>query len=90
MPSSRSSGTGRPSAPVAIRRWFRTPLRITLFIGLVFFAISWLQKYPCAGDWPDWRQYTYACYTDLRALWSVERLNEGAIPYRDHPSNTRS
>jgi len=68
------------------RRRFWTPLRVILFTGLVFFAVSWLQKYPCAsGGWLDWQQYTNACYTDIRALWGVERLNEGAIPYRDHP-----
>lgn len=68
------------------RRRFWTPLRVILFTGLVFFAVSWLQKYPCAGGgWLDWQQYTNACYTDIRALWGAERLNEGAIPYRDHP-----
>ncbi|GAB3655014.1 glycosyltransferase family 87 protein [Glycomyces tarimensis] len=68
------------------RRRFWTPMRVILFTGLVFFAVSWIQKYPCAGgNWIDWQQYTNACYTDIRALWGVERLNEGAIPYRDHP-----
>ncbi|GAB3220899.1 glycosyltransferase 87 family protein [Glycomyces halotolerans] len=68
------------------RRRFWSPLRVILFTGLVFFAISWLQKYPCAGGgWTDWTQYTNACYTDIRALWGAERLHEGAIPYRDHP-----
>lgn len=75
---------GHAVNPARRRCW--TPLRVILFTGLVFFAISWLQKYPCsAGDWRDWQQYTNACYTDIRALWAVERLNEGAIPYRDHP-----
>ncbi|MCH7229693.1 glycosyltransferase 87 family protein [Glycomyces sp. L485] len=80
---------GGPSGGHAVdppRRRFWTPVRVILFTGLVFFAISWLQKYPCAsGGWLDWSQYTNACYTDIRALWGVERLNEGAIPYRDHP-----
>ncbi|WP_100445209.1 glycosyltransferase family 87 protein [Glycomyces xiaoerkulensis] len=68
------------------RRRFWTPLRVILFTGLIFFAISWLQKYPCSGGgWLDWSQYTNACYTDIRALWGGERLHEGAIPYRDHP-----
>lgn len=68
------------------RRRFWTPIRVILFTGLVAFAINWLQKYPCAdGGWVDWQQYTNACYTDIRALWGAERLNEGAVPYRDHP-----
>ncbi|THV40621.1 glycosyltransferase family 87 protein [Glycomyces buryatensis] len=68
------------------QRRFWTPLRIMLFTGLVAFAISWLQKYPCAaGGWLDWNQYTQACYTDIRALWGAEKLDLGAVPYRDHP-----
>lgn len=112
MPSSRSQGTDRETAPVAPslsdrfarlasgfiggplgghavdppRRRFWTPLRVILFTGLVYFAVSWLQKYPCSAGFPaDWGQYTQACYTDIRALWGVERLDEGAVPYRDHP-----
>lgn len=30
-------------------------------------------------------QYTRFCYTDVLALYYAERLNEGAVPYRDHP-----
>lgn len=68
------------------RRRYWTPLRVILLTGLIAFAINWLQKYPCAaGGWTDWSQYTNACYTDIRALWGAERLNEGAVPYRDHP-----
>ncbi|MCC3764115.1 glycosyltransferase 87 family protein [Glycomyces sp. TRM65418] len=68
------------------RRRFWTPLRVILLTGLIAFAINWIQKYPCsAGGWVDWQQYTNACYTDIRALWGAERLNEGAVPYRDHP-----
>ncbi|MEU6860272.1 glycosyltransferase 87 family protein [Glycomyces sp. NPDC046736] len=68
------------------RRRFWTPIRVILLTGLIVFALNWLQKYPCsAGGWVDWQQYTSACYTDIRALWGAERLNEGFIPYRDHP-----
>ncbi|MFC3493070.1 glycosyltransferase family 87 protein [Glycomyces rhizosphaerae] len=68
------------------RRRYWTPIRVILLTGLIAFAVNWLQKYPCAaGGWTDWSQYTNACYTDIRALWGAERLNEGAIPYRDHP-----
>lgn len=108
MPSSRSQGTDRETAPVAPslsdrfarlasgfiggplgdravappRRRFWTPLRVILFTGLVFFAVSWLQKYPCSAGFPaDWGQYTQACYTDIRALWGVRELATGAFPY---------
>ncbi|THV26725.1 glycosyltransferase family 87 protein [Glycomyces paridis] len=68
------------------RRRFWSPFLVVIFVGLVFFAVNWLQKYPCsAGGWVDFQQYTGGCYTDIRALWGAERLNEGAIPYRDHP-----
>ncbi|WP_051704678.1 glycosyltransferase family 87 protein [Glycomyces sp. NRRL B-16210] len=68
------------------RRRFWSAFVVITFVGLVVFAISWLQKYPCsAGGWIDYQQYTNACYTDIRALWGAERLNEGAVPYRDHP-----
>jgi uncharacterized membrane protein len=68
------------------RRRYWTPVRVILLTGLIAFAVNWLQKYPCAaGGWTDWSQYTNACYTDIRALWGAERLNEGAVPYRDHP-----
>ncbi|MBO3734572.1 glycosyltransferase family 87 protein [Glycomyces niveus] len=70
--------------PPSRRYW--TPVRVILLTGLIAFAINWLQKYPCAaGGWTDWSQYTQACYTDIRALWGAERLNEGFVPYRDHP-----
>ena len=80
---------GGPAGDHAVnppRRRFWTPLRVVLFTGLVFFAIHWLQKYPCAtpDSWVDWSQYTGACYTDVKALWWAERLHEGAVPYRDH------
>ncbi|QSB05358.1 glycosyltransferase family 87 protein [Natronoglycomyces albus] len=68
------------------RRAFWTPIRVILLVAVAVFALSWLQKYPCAsGGWEDYQQYTQACYTDIRALYGAERLNEGAVPYRDHP-----
>lgn len=68
------------------RRRFWIPIRVILLTGLIAFAVNWIQKYPCsAGGWVDWQQYTNACYTDIRALWGAEKLNEGAVPYRDHP-----
>ncbi|MCD0442096.1 glycosyltransferase 87 family protein [Glycomyces sp. A-F 0318] len=80
---------GGPAGDHAVdppRRRYWTPLRVILLTGLIAFAVNWLQKYPCAaGGWVDWQQYTGACYTDIRALWGAERLNEGAVPYRDHP-----
>jgi uncharacterized membrane protein len=45
-----------------------------------------VQKSPCMdGDWQKNVQYTRFCYTDVLALYYAEGLNEGKVPYRDHP-----
>ena len=45
-----------------------------------------MQKSPCQdGDWQKNIQYTRLCYTDVLALYYAEGLNEGKVPYRDHP-----
>lgn len=68
------------------RRSFWTPLRVVLLVAIAVFAVSWMQKYPCAdGGWVEYSQYSSACYTDVRALYGAERLDEGAVPYKDHP-----
>jgi uncharacterized membrane protein len=49
-------------------------------------ALHWVQKSPCRdGAWADHIQYTKFCYTDVLALYYAEGLNEGKVPYRDHP-----
>jgi uncharacterized membrane protein len=68
-------------------------LAITLLLGLLGLAGGWMTKSACldtytdAGgvqqvDWRQGRQYQLACYTDILALYEVERLAEGAFPYR--------
>ena len=45
-----------------------------------------MQKSPCQdGAWQNNVQYTRFCYTDVLALYYAEGLNEGKVPYRDHP-----
>ncbi|WP_439030768.1 glycosyltransferase family 87 protein [Gordonia terrae] len=34
-------------------------------------------------DWDDQRQFTNLCYSDVISLFGAERLNQGALPYRD-------
>ncbi|WP_413466982.1 glycosyltransferase family 87 protein [Gordonia sp. WA4-43] len=34
-------------------------------------------------DWDDQRQFTNLCYSDVISLFGAERLNRGALPYRD-------
>ena len=49
-------------------------------------ALHWVQKSPCQdGAWQNNIQYTRFCYTDVLALYYAEGLNEGKVPYRDHP-----
>ncbi|WP_210756409.1 glycosyltransferase family 87 protein [Gordonia paraffinivorans] len=35
-------------------------------------------------DWDDQRQFTNLCYSDVISLYGAERLNIGALPYRDY------
>ncbi|MPZ86510.1 MAG: DUF2029 domain-containing protein [Nitriliruptorales bacterium] len=63
------------------RAWLPTLLCcLTLLIG-------WWSKARCLGDgtWTGAEQYLQWCYTDVFPLWTVERLDEGAVPYFDHP-----
>ena len=63
-----------------------TPARIVIALALVVFGLHWLQKSPCQdGAWANFEQYTKFCYTDVLALYYAEHLNEGAVPYFDHP-----
>ena len=71
-----------------------TPIRVILLIALVFMALGWYAKAGCLQqapdkttgeqtlDWSDHRQYTAMCYADTIPLYSAERLNEGALPYK--------
>jgi uncharacterized membrane protein len=53
---------------------------LTLFTLLLGFA----QKSPCInGQWTGDKQYTHFCYSDVVPLWTDERLDVGAVPYRD-------
>lgn len=70
-------------------RWrgrFWTASRIVLALTCLMLALHWVQKSPCRdGAWQDHIQYTRFCYTDVLALYFAEGLNEGKVPYRDHP-----
>jgi uncharacterized membrane protein len=71
-----------------------TPIRVILLIALVFMALGWYTKAGCLQqapdqttgklslDWSDHRQYTAMCYADTIPLYSAERLNQGALPYK--------
>ncbi|MET8152362.1 glycosyltransferase family 87 protein [Actinoplanes sp. NPDC049668] len=60
--------------------------RIILALTCLMLAFSWVQKSPCQdGDWQKNVQYTRFCYTDVLALYYAEGLNEGKVPYKDHP-----
>ena len=69
-------GTGR----------FWTAARVVLALACLTMVLHWAQKSPCeTGAWPNFKQYKQFCYTDVLALYYAEKLNEGAVPYRDHP-----
>jgi uncharacterized membrane protein len=51
---------------------------------LVTLLLGFAEKAPCAtGNWSGHKQYTHFCYSDVVPLWSDERLDSGAVPYRD-------
>ncbi|MEV0427696.1 hypothetical protein [Micromonospora sp. NPDC050495] len=65
---------------------FWTAARIVLALVCLTLALHWVQKSPCQdGAWQNNSQYTRMCYTDVLALYYAEGLNEGKVPYVDHP-----
>ncbi len=65
-------------------RSFWTPVRVLLAMTCLTLLLGFLQKSPCAdGNWVGNKQYTHMCYSDVVPLWSDERLDVGAVPYRD-------
>ena len=61
------------------------PLGLIAGLGAV---LAYLWKWPCrfGGVWnAGVGQFTHYCYTDIYPLFWAERLNEGKIPYLDHP-----
>ncbi|MEU4425118.1 glycosyltransferase 87 family protein [Actinoplanes sp. NPDC024001] len=65
---------------------FWTVPRIVLAMTCLVLALSWVQKSPCMdGNWQKNFQYTRYCYTDVLALYYAEGINEGKVPYVDHP-----
>ena len=91
-----STVVGGPLGAHAVlgRNRFATPLRIVLGLAVVFLALGFLSKAPCLQQYPggpggeqvlDWangRQYTAMCYSDTVPLYTAERLDEGAFPYK--------
>jgi uncharacterized membrane protein len=75
---------GKHARVGAARFW--TPLRILIVLMMLTFTAGFFQKLPCSGHaWSDHYQYTRLCYSDVYALYFAERINEGAVPYVDHP-----
>src|SRR5687767_10072712 len=65
----------------------RRVLWIVAAVAAVALLAAWWTKGRCLfdGGWANGEQYRGWCYTDIVPLWFVERLNEGATPYVDHP-----
>ncbi|MEJ3742366.1 glycosyltransferase 87 family protein [Actinomycetes bacterium KLBMP 9797] len=79
-----ATGRDRPAGQWSGRFWVAS--RIVLALTCLTLALHWVQKSPCRdGAWADHIQYTRFCYTDVLALYYAEGLNEGKVPYRDHP-----
>jgi uncharacterized membrane protein len=68
----------------AATSWW-TPLRVLLLLTSFTLLLAYGEKAPCAdGNWTADKQYTHACYSDVIPLWDAERLDAGAVPYRDN------
>jgi uncharacterized membrane protein len=76
------------------RSRFWTPLRVVLLLAVALLALGWFGKAPCLQqyvtddgatvlDWRNNRQYVAMCYSDTVPLYGIERLDSGAVPYRD-------
>ena len=73
-----------PARGVAARRWW-TPLRVVARDDAASRCCSGSRRSRRAptGNWTGHKQYTHFCYSDVVPLWSDERLDVGAVPYRD-------
>ncbi len=60
-----------------------TPVRWLLVMTLFTMLLGFGEKSPCLTSWTANKQYTHFCYNDVIPLWSDERLDTGAVPYRD-------
>lgn len=81
----RASGAigGMWGRHAASGRWW-TPLRVLLAMTSLTLLLGFAVKLPCANaDWSNNKQYTHMCYSDVVPLWGDERLDVGAVPYRD-------
>lgn len=82
---------GGPLGSHAVRRepggpGFWTAARVVLALACLILTLHYVQKSPCRdGAWTDFKQYRQFCYTDVLALYYAEGLNQGKVPYRDHP-----
>ena len=91
--ASRVVGGPLGAHAVVGRSRFWTPLRVVLLVAVALLALGWLGKAPClqqyktddglALDWRNNRQYVAMCYSDTVPLYGIERLDSGAVPYRD-------
>ena len=63
-----------------------TPLRVLVALMMLTFTAGFFAKLPCSyHPWAEQYQYTRLCYSDVYALYFSEKINEGAVPYVDHP-----
>ncbi|MQA08524.1 MAG: DUF2029 domain-containing protein [Pseudonocardiaceae bacterium] len=75
------------------RQWFWTPLRVGLLLCLLTLMLSWFGKASCIQqftndngqaelDWRSGRPYVAMCYSDVVPLYSAEKLDQSAFPYK--------
>ncbi len=89
-----SSALGGPVGRHAVigRQRYLTPVRVVLFVALLFLALAWFGKAACvqqttaggalALDRSGNRQYTALCYSEIIPLFDGAYLRGGAMPYK--------
>ncbi|SDI79053.1 Uncharacterized membrane protein [Frankineae bacterium MT45] len=79
-----SGAIGGPWGRHAGNSGWWSPIRVLLLLASITLVLGFVQKSPCAsGNWTSNLQYTHACYSDVIPLWSTERFDVHAVPYRD-------
>ena len=69
----------------AVNRWLFSIMVIICLGTAATATMGWVQKATCmTHGYSHEYQYTRLCYSDIFALYGVEELDTGKVPYKDH------
>lgn len=59
-----------------------TPVRVSIVLGILVYAVGWLSKGYClTRGWGAPQRYMYLCYSDIPLLYESRGIADGAFPY---------